>query len=224
MKLLQNPRKYVCLLALGLLSSAAATTINFDSLNATAGSVTGAPLNTYLAGFGVTLINVTSGTQMVVQDENVIYGGNVVDAPSSRNVLGQQGTAGAASFTLSFASVVSNLSFDRVGIYGNINPTSFPTWSATALDVNGNSLGAYGEVVQGYWHYLAPTTFTFAVANIKSVRFDGNAHNYAAFTNVLIDNITYTPSAGSVPDSSATLPLLAGALALLGTWARRRTA
>lgn len=207
-------------LTLALCGAARADTVTFDELDASASSVTGAALTNYLSGHGISITGLTSGTQMVVASEDVIYGGNVVQAPSPNNVLGQQGTAYAASFTLTFDSAVSNVSFDRVGILGAINPTSFPYWSATVFSTGGTQLASVYENLASYYYNLAPKNFAFNFSDVGSIRFDGNANGYAAFTNVLIDNVTFTPS--KVPDATATLPLLAGALAALGAMMHRQ--
>ena len=86
--------------------------INFDPLGASQGPV-GEPgdgrLSAYLAQFGVSLTNNSPGTEVVVENEANLAGGNAVLAPSQPNLLTQIGSNGPVSFTVGFPLARGNL-------------------------------------------------------------------------------------------------------------------
>ena len=126
----------VCLIALGGIGQAA--TVDFDSVDASGGNV---DATSYLAGYGITLSNVTSGWVLVICDDRRDSG--VTTAPSSHNYVNFQGSPPSyGTYTLNFAVPVDNFSFDWIAI----NVWSiFPWWQATAYDTGGNPLATVGE-------------------------------------------------------------------------------
>lgn len=87
--------------AVAVMSFAAqAVTIDFDALDASSGAVSGPALANYLASYNVTASPITPGLELSVQDDQVIYGGGVVSAPSQRNVFVGFGPASAVAYLL----------------------------------------------------------------------------------------------------------------------------
>src|SRR3954464_12378299 len=76
--------------ATALTSTASPITLNFDSVNAG----NGVDATAYLASFGITLANVSSGSVYIFSDQN-FYGSGVVAASSPHNFL-LHGPAGGA--------------------------------------------------------------------------------------------------------------------------------
>jgi hypothetical protein len=191
-------------------------TVNFDALDASGGQITGTPLTSYLAGYGITLSVSGASASVGIASDNLIYGGGDIGATTGHNVL-LEGGGHPVSFTLSFANPLSSFQFDRVS---SILPNSFPTWSATAYDLSNSVLSTVGESPQ--IGTFAATTFVLTGADISSVTFSGNDFGVYGFANEPIDTLVLT-SATPLP---AALPLFAsglGALGLLG-WRRKRKA
>ena len=104
--------------------------VNFDSLDATGGPVSGAALSNYLAGNNMTAINLTPGSTLTVQNQSVIAGGNAVNASSPPNILTLSGARGPESFTLDFTSPLIDFTFTRPQL--DANPfVAHPRWQDT---------------------------------------------------------------------------------------------
>lgn len=190
-------------------------TVNFDGLNASGGAITGASLTSYFAGFGITLTE-SPGTSVGIYDVSNVYGGGVIGATTGNNVLMQSGTAGPASYTLSFATPLLSFQFDTVS---NITFNRLPAWSATALDASNVTLSTVGNPSLSFGGPGgAAQTFLLNGPGIESVTFYGNAEFVAGFTNQPIDTLVLTTA---VPEPSTWAMLLLG-FAGLGFMAYRR--
>lgn len=186
-------------------AKAATTLIDFDSVDTSGGTVVGAPVLSYLAGFGISFSASSSAINPVI--EPYPYWMSPV---SGANDFGPQGLATAFSYTLSFSSALDSLSFTRPGF----NPAIMSAWSATAYSATNTVLAAVSE---GLTFNASPMTFTLTGSGIDHVVFTDNAFSFAG-TNFRMDNLTLTTP---VPEPETYAMLLAG-LGLLGWQARRR--
>lgn len=212
----------VSFFSFGALASAAraGVLINFDSLNSRPNGVGGAVLDNYLAGFGLAISHVTTGTQVLVEDDRDIYPDiQPVIAPSPHNVITQVGLNTAISYRVDSSSPLNSFSFVRPIIRAGVTGVALPQWSAHALDANGVELGVVGESARSIFVDIPAASFTLTGPNIASVRFDANAFNFAAFSSMPFDNFEIT----SVPEPGTLVLAGAGALGLVGyrRWRRR---
>jgi hypothetical protein len=172
-------------------------TIDFDALNTSAGAVGGTLLVNYLAGYGVTLADVTAGTTMEAVNTNSLTGSVQVDVPSSPNFFTQAGLDQPVSFTLRFAKPLQSFGFTRVGLSAQSGLVSHPQWTATAFDSNGTELSSVTEALILSSSPVAERNFVLPGDGIASVRFDSDSQQTAAFSAVLLDNLVlnYNPVA-----------------------------
>ena len=176
--------------------------IDFDLINAVgvANGVGGAPLNNYLSSFGLTLTNVTAGTQVVVFDQRMIYPGlEPVIAPSPFNVLSQTGSNSAVSFTFQSNQLLTSIGITRPAIRSGVTGVALPLWSMDALSSGGGVLGSVGESNRSIFTDITAQTFTINNPNISAIRFNSNAFNFAAFSSMPLDNLSIT----AVPEPSS---------------------
>lgn len=189
------------------------TTVNFDAVDTSGGDVTGAAVNTYLAGYGITLTNITGGTYVAVRtpplgDTNVVL-------TSNPNYLAQWwGGIDGTSFDLSFGKTLLSLS---VTIPQITSGALVPAWSLTALDSDGNSLGSYSGALAS--SPFPARTYTFTGPDIAALRVFSNVQHVAGLGGIPIDDLQLTTT--PLP---AALPLFASGTGLLGfvSWRRRR--
>ena len=124
---------------------AGVVTVNFDAIDTSGGSVTGPVLDTYLAGFGITLANMTANTSVSVAtpptaDTNVVL-------TSNPNYLSQwwNGINGT-SFDFKFGTILQALSITIPQITPGV---VVPAWSLTAFDSANASLGSFSGGIAG---------------------------------------------------------------------------
>ena len=128
-------------------NGAGTSLIDFDALDASAGDVGGATLANYLAGYGVTVADVTGGAVMEAVDTNSFTGNLQVLAPSSPNVFTETGVSGPLSFTLRFAAPLQSFGFTRAGLIPQTGLATHPQWTATALSADGTELSSVSEAL-----------------------------------------------------------------------------
>jgi hypothetical protein len=167
------------------------TVITFDEINAEADIVAAAA---YLRRFKITISDVTPGTQVFIVSANKLYGGRVLQPSSANNVLTQGNSIDPVEFTLNLPEPMLSVSFIRPKLLAGGNGITFPEWRAEALDGQHKPLGeAVGEPLgmgEIYFHDVPAKTFTLKGPGIKAVRFWSNNHNFAAFSAVILDDLT----------------------------------
>ena len=201
----------------------AGTVVNFDSLPASGlpEGLFGPSLTNYLATFGITLSNVTPGTAVAVFDTRELFGGDRVIPTSPFNIIGQEGSVDAISYTLNFAIPQEFFSLSRTAIHPGSTGNAYPEWSASAYDASGNLLRTVGENAFSIFTDLPAETFTLDGPGITSVRIASDAQEFAAFGSVLLDDFTIS----SVPEPTSIVSLglgLAGFAACIGCRRLRR--
>ena len=187
-----------------LLPAAKAQVINFDAVDTSGGTVSGAPVISYLAGYGVSF-STTFAINPVI--EPYPYWMSPVSASNS---FGPQGLATAFSYSLSFASLLDSLSFTRPGF----NPAIMSAWSATAYSASNVALASVGENMT---FNASAATFTLTAPGIDHVVFTDNAFNFAG-TNFRMDDLTLT---AAIPEPEIYAMMGIG-LGLMGWVGRRR--
>jgi hypothetical protein len=167
------------------------TTIHFDAINALSHpeGVDGATLDSYLSDFGITLSNVTSGTQLKVYDDRNVYSGQAVIAPSAHNLLTQAGSNDPVSFTLNFDAPLDSFGFTRPYLIAGPSGITHPQWDAYAFDSQGNQVDHAGEALLASYSDIPAATYTLHGPGITAVRFDSNNYHFAAFSAVLLDDL-----------------------------------
>lgn len=146
--------------------------------------------NGYLAAFDITLSDVTQGTQVVLYDLKKTYEGQAITAVSGNNALTQVGSNDPVSFTLNFKKPLQAVKFTRPKLIAGPTGITFPEWKAIALDAKGSVLDEGGESLGGYYSDAPPKTFTLKGAGIRVVRFSSNNNHFAAFSAIVLDDLT----------------------------------
>lgn len=158
-----------------------AVLVNFDSVDASAGAVTGAPVVSYLAGFGITLI-APNLTPTILQTQ-----GNQVPAPSLPNYFGVGGPGTGFFYTFEFASPVNSVSFTTPALGSGSTMAEF---SATAYDAANQVLSQVSRRLSG--PNVPQATWTLNGPNIDHIVFFSNVQNFAG-SNLIFDDFTFTP-------------------------------
>jgi branched-chain amino acid transport system substrate-binding protein len=161
--------------------------INFDAIDASANPVSGTTLHNYLARFGVTISDLTGGTRAVVDDDRRSYGGGVVFASSPHNFFSDYYLNAPNSFTLNFSTPADSVNFTRIA--GGPFPTIYASWTATALGASGQVLSSVSEFSPGDANFPAKV-FTLRGPGVAKVRWDSDGFGVAAFSAVLLDDLT----------------------------------
>lgn len=154
-------------------SSASTVLVDFEALNAAAGPVSGSPLATYLAGYGITVSNVvgSGGPQVANAGTGVFLYPDFFSPPSSPNFLQQAATDSPSGYRLTFAQPLTSLSFTRVAMDPEMSITGMIAgeWTARALDSAGNTLGEVGEPNYASYVPVPAATFTFSTPGIAAL-------------------------------------------------------
>jgi hypothetical protein len=198
--------------------NASADTVNFDSINVSPGSTVDISTTNYLAQYGITLANVTANTKVNVFNAN----GTLIVAPSSPNVIVQQGNVNGESYTLQFSTPLSSFSFDVAGnSKSGGSGTLVAAWSATAYNSSNMVVSSAGDPsLLSTYSPFAPKTYTLAGPGISYVTFSDNCAGVCG-TQLLIDNLS-SPELTQTPEPSTYLLLGTGLLGLLALAARSK--
>jgi hypothetical protein len=167
------------------------TIITFDEIDTKHDMVVA---DRYLRRFGVTVTDITPGTQVYIVNDKNVYQGRTLRASSGHNVLTQGSSTEPVSFKLTLAEPAKMVQFTRPKLIAGVNGISFPEWSAQAFDGSGKIIGdSVGEPLgrgPTYYHDIPAKTFVFTGPGIKSVSFSSKNHHFAAFSAVVIDDLT----------------------------------
>jgi hypothetical protein len=125
----------------------------------------------------------------------------------------QNGVNGPVSFTMTFASPLTSLSFTRPKLLTGPSGITHPSWSAHAFDVKGLKVSTAGEAMISSFMDVPAATFVLQGNGIKSVQFDSDGYNFTAFSAVLLDDFIpvfspYTPH--TLADAIKALQIMSG--------------
>lgn len=194
--------------------------VNFDSVDTSeTGGVTGAPVLSYLASYGISFSSSYSGLTTYIQSYAV---GSPYVIPVSEPNLFQVGNTSPTFFTynLNFSTSFAAVSFTVPGL----TDATMAAWSATAYSADNTVLSSVGDPSISYSG--TPTaTYTLDGPDIAYVQFSSNAEDFAGL-NLSFDDLTLSDSLpeGSGPEASMPEPtslLLLGS-GLLGLASLRR--
>jgi hypothetical protein len=166
----------------------------------------------YLRQAGISVVDVQpAGSDVVLVNNRGLYEGKGVFPTVSQNFLTEVNTKNEpASFTLRFSTPAQSVTFLRPRLYPYTESgITHPAWSAHALDANGNELSSQSESIirrlpsrDGKTEDDVPaqpyTLRAPGFAPIVAVRFDSdprlNGRPFAAFSTLLIEQITFVPA------------------------------
>src|SRR5206468_2269636 len=82
--------------------------------------------------------------------------------------------------------------FTRPKLLTGPSGITFPQWSAHALDGAGNEIAVVGENLISSFSDVPAQTFHLAGTGIRQLRIDSNNFHFAAFSALLLDDLTLT--------------------------------
>jgi hypothetical protein len=181
------------------------TVVNFDAVSAVNGPVTGAGLSNYLAQSstnGVTSTNGSPGTQVAIENQANVAGGNFVAASSPPNILSQIGSNGPVNFTVNFTNTLSQFAFTRPQLLASPYVTH-PAWTAQAFDALGQPLASTSAAAIASATNVPAQTYVLsnsaAGGGIASVQFSSQGSGLTAVNAVLLDDFILTALGGLPP-------------------------
>jgi hypothetical protein len=181
------------------------TLVNFDALNTSRAPVSGAGVNSYLAGFGIGVTNLSPGTLLTVDSQSHIAGGQAALAASPPNLLTQTGSNGPVQFTLRFTNLLSQFGFTRPELLANPF-VSHPAWLATAFDGAGAVVGQVSGVLIESSTNVGAAQFSMTNQGgpgIATVQFASEGTGLTTFNAMLLDNLILTTNKSAFPPAVA---------------------
>lgn len=191
---------------------AQAVVIHFDDVDTSGGTVVGAPVIAYLAGYGITFTPGPGAGSPVIQGNQAPQ----VTSPSAPNVFGVGGILNDYPYTFDFASPINSFSFTTPALG---NASTMAAWTATAYSASNVVISSINQ----YFIHGTNTpqaTWTLSGPGIDHIEFHSNVMGFAG-SALIMDDMTFTAAAGA-PEPAPMLLLGAGLLAL--AFARRRRA
>lgn len=176
------------------------TAVNFDTINTTRAPATTAAVEKYLAGFGISVASLSAGTQLTVENQKQIAGGQAALPASPPNLLTQTGSSGPVQFTLHFAPLLRQFGFTRPELLANPF-VSHPAWQVTAFDASGAVIEQAGEAEIDSSTNVGASEFSLGSANgpgIAEVEFASEGTGLTTFNAMLLDNLVLTTNAAGV--------------------------
>jgi uncharacterized repeat protein (TIGR03803 family) len=170
--------------------------IDFDPLADIGPEAVGSALSGYLAQYGVTVTNNSSGTTLVAENQSDVAGGGLVLASSQPNVLTQAGSGGPVSFTVGFGNLLSQFSFTRPELLANPS-VSHPAWQVTVFDPFGDELGSVQEPLIFSTTNVPAHTYTLNRGSIASAEFSSEGNGLTTFNAMLLDDFVLTAGTSS---------------------------
>lgn len=154
----------------------------------------------YLKKSGVSIEAVNPPESRVVFVNNLgLYEGKAIRPTTSQNFLTQIDTSNVpATFKLVFSEPLESVSFTRPNLYADTRSgVTHPSWSAHALDTNGQEVASVSEGLTRSFDAKEPATYTLRAPGfegIAAVRFHSdpqlNGKPFAAFSTLLIERLT----------------------------------
>jgi caspase domain-containing protein len=164
------------------------------------------PAAPYLAKYGITIDNVTSGTHIGLMKPGVVYSG--FSENGAAIILHQDGDTcnqvESVSYTLHFSPPLKQFAFSRVRLLAESrNGITHPSWEAHAFDPNGREIPQDKPVGEDLIRYIPPfpaekgavpeNTFTMHGPYIASVTFTSSnrldGRPFAAFCSIQISSM-----------------------------------
>lgn len=183
--------------------------VDFEALGP-GNTMSQAPVDAYLASFGISISGVSTG-YVGVFDDTLVYGGGVVDATGTQYLSHVPQPTPGGSFTLNFSTALDSFGFQAPGI---LVPSINPSWTAIAYDA---ALGIIDSVSFNPSATHATTSFLLSGPGITSITWTEIASSNAAFFGANLDQFVLTYTA--IPEPT---PLILLSLGLLGLGIGRR--
>ena len=149
--------------------------------------------------YGLTASWTPSQSPLEIIDYAMDYGGDGAQqdkdslAAGYRNIL-KQANGDPVTYTLTFATPVSQFAFRRAPLHAGSSGVTNPTWKAVAYDQNGAVVATVNEAEIRSFVDVPGRTFLLAGnVPIKSVTFFGDDHNFDGQANAVLDDMGWCP-------------------------------